>query len=43
MPILARDNYWILETEHTAYACGVGAQGLPEHVYWGARLPFAGD
>ncbi|MCB9115940.1 MAG: alpha-galactosidase [Caldilinea sp.] len=43
MPILVRDNYWILETEHTAYACGVGAQGLPEHVYWGARLPFAGD
>ena len=43
MPILSRENYWILETEHTAYAFGVNVRGLLAHAYWGARLPFAED
>ena len=28
MPILVRDNYWILETDRTAYAFGVDPHGL---------------
>ncbi len=43
MPILDRRNYWVLETDHTAYAFGINARGLLVHAYWGARLPFADD
>ena len=43
MPIIARENYWILETDRTAYAFGINAHGLLVHAYWGARLPQAAD
>jgi alpha-galactosidase len=43
MPILTRENYWILETGQTAYAFGVNACGLLVHTYWGAQLPHAED
>ncbi len=28
MPVLVRENYWVLETDHTAYAFGVTPRGL---------------
>jgi len=43
MPILTRDNTWILETEHTAYVLGVNTAGAVVHAYWGERLPDAAD
>ncbi len=43
MPIHPRDNYWILETAHTAYAFGLTPRGMVAHTYWGARLPFVDD
>lgn len=43
MSILTHENYWILETDHMAYAFGVNARGLLVHAYWGARLPHAQD
>lgn len=43
MPILTRDNYWILETERTAYAFGVNLGGALVHSYWGERLPSLDD
>ena len=43
MPVLVRENYWVLETAHTAYAFGVTPRGLLVHTYWGARLTRAED
>ncbi len=43
MPILVRENYWILETERTAYAFALTARGLLVHAYWGPRLPRPED
>ncbi len=43
MPIHTRDQYWILETAHTAYAFGLDASGALTHAYWGARLPYSED
>ena len=43
MPVQIRENYWILETAHTAYAFGLTPRGLLAHAYWGARLPFVED
>jgi alpha-galactosidase len=43
MPVILRENYWILETAHAAYAFGLTPRGLLAHAYWGARLPFADD
>ena len=38
MPVLVRENYWVLETDHSAYAFGVTPRGVLVHTYWGARL-----
>lgn len=35
--------FWVLNTRNTAYVFGINAQGRPEHVYWGARLPLVTD
>ncbi len=35
--------FWVLTTDHTAYAFGVNAQGLLLHTYWGPRLPRLAD
>ncbi len=35
MPVLVRENYWVLETDHTAYAFGVTPHGHLVHTYWG--------
>jgi alpha-galactosidase len=43
MPVQIRENYWILETAHTAYACGLTPRGMLAHAYWGVRLPYAED
>ena len=43
MPVLVRENDWVLETAHTAYAFGVTPRGLLVHTYWGARLTGAED
>lgn len=43
MPIHARPDFWILETQHSAYACGLNQAGRLAHAYWGARLPHADD
>jgi alpha-galactosidase len=43
MPVILRENYWILETAHAAYAFGLTPRGVLAHAYWGARLPFAED
>jgi alpha-galactosidase len=43
MPVLVRENYWILETAHTAYAFGITPNGVLVHTYWGARLAGAED
>jgi alpha-galactosidase len=43
MPILAQDNYWILETDNTAYAFGLNSQKMLLHTYWGKKLPRAED
>ncbi len=43
MPLLTRENYWILETDHTAYACALSARGMFVHAYWGPRLTCAED
>ncbi len=38
MPIHTSSDYWILETDHTAYAFGLDADGRLVNAYWGARL-----
>lgn len=43
MAIHTRENYWILETDRTAYAFGLDADGVLTHCYWGARLPYVDD
>ncbi len=43
MPVLVRDNQWILETADTAYVVGVNRSGLLVHAYWGDRLPYPDD
>ena len=43
MPVLDRENHWVLETAHTAYAFGVTPRGNLVHTYWGARLTCAED
>lgn len=43
MPVLVGKNYWILETDHTAYAFGVTPNGVLVHTYWGVRLAGAAD
>ena len=43
MPIHSSPNRWILETDHTAYACGLDADGRLVNLHWGARLPYLTD
>jgi alpha-galactosidase len=43
MPIHAHDHAWVLETTHTAYACGLNSVGLLTHRYWGPKLPYSED
>ncbi|MBN1535367.1 MAG: alpha-galactosidase [Anaerolineales bacterium] len=43
MPIHSKPNYWILETDSTAYSLGVNSHGLLTHAYWGKRLPSQND
>lgn len=43
MPIHATSNFWILETEHSAYAFGLDADGRLVNCYWGERLLHPGD
>ena len=43
MPILTTPQIWILETDQTAYALGLDADGRLVHCYWGERLPSPGD
>ena len=38
MPIHTSPNYWILETNHTAYAFGLDSEGRLVNFYWGLRL-----
>ncbi len=38
MPIHATPDYWILETDHSAYAFGLDAEGRLVNCYWGERL-----
>jgi alpha-galactosidase len=38
MPIHLSPTYWILETDHTAYALGLDADGRLVNFYWGERL-----
>ena len=43
MPIHGLENYWIIETQSTAYAFGINDRGLLAHCYWGQRLPLKTD
>jgi alpha-galactosidase len=43
MPIHSSSNYWILETDSSAYSFGLNNAGILTHCYWGARLPAMGD
>jgi alpha-galactosidase len=43
MPITLRDDYWLLETDLTAYAFGLNRARRLTHAYWGPRLPYADD
>ncbi|MFN8377572.1 MAG: alpha-galactosidase [Anaerolineae bacterium] len=43
MPVFWNERGWVLETERTAYAFGVNAEGYLVHRYWGARLPSHED
>ena len=43
MPIYHLANYWILETEHTAYAFGLDSGGRLVNFYWGERLLSPSD
>ena len=43
MPIYHLANYWILETEHTAYAFGLDSGGRLVNFYWGKRLLSPSD
>jgi len=43
MPIHTSPNYWVLETQNTAYTFGLNEEKLVTHCYWGARLPFIKD
>jgi alpha-galactosidase len=43
MAITAGDNFWILETAHTAYALGLSPRGVLVHTYWGTRLTETDD
>jgi len=43
MPIHTSENYWILETDHTAYALGLDPEGRLVNFYWGERLPHTTD
>ena len=43
MPIHLSPNYWLLETDHTAYALGLDAGGRLVNFYWGERLPSPAD
>lgn len=36
-------NLWVLQTENTAYAFGLSAEGALCHTYYGPRLPFLSD
>lgn len=38
MPIHTSSNYWIIETNHTAYALGLDSDGRLVNCYWGERL-----
>ncbi len=43
MAIVARDNYWVLESGGAAYALGVDETGLLIQTWWGPRLPRPED
>ena len=43
MPIQSSENRWILETDHTACALGLDADGRLVNLHWGARLPHPAD
>src|SRR5512141_2253216 len=43
MPIHNSQNYWILETDHTAYTFGLDPDRRLVNFYWGERLPRTTD
>ena len=43
MPIHSTPNFWILETDQTAYAFGLDADGRLVNCYWGERLLTPAD
>jgi alpha-galactosidase len=43
MSIQKRSQYWILETNKTAYAFGINEAGLLVHSYWGSKLTALAD
>lgn len=44
MPVTTRaENYFILETNNTAYTFGINDAGLLAHAYHGVKLPFQSD
>ena len=44
MPIECIDeSKWVLHTQNTTYAFGLGIEGMLTHLYWGQKLPFLSD
>ena len=43
MPIHSMPNFWILETDQTAYAFGLDTDGRLVNCYWGERLLTPAD
>ena len=43
MPIHSTANFWILETDHSAYAFGLDADGRLVNCHWGERLLAPAD
>jgi alpha-galactosidase len=43
MTILSSPTGWLLQTRRTAYMIQLNDQGIPQNVYWGARLPYPLD
>ncbi len=43
MPIHTLPNFWVIETQNSAYAFGLDSAGFLAHAYWGKRLPRPQD
>ena len=41
--MIEKSQYWILETQHCAYAFAMNAAGILENTYWGKRLENSTD